>query len=76
MFSIKAMTCNGNQKKLLGMANRGQVSGIQTMTDKLSNYLIVHIGAHLTNKHFFRDLDLVIQSADDRDMNHVNYKIN
>ena len=34
-----------------------------TMMDKLSNYIIVDIGANLTNKKFSRDLDQVIQRA-------------
>ena len=33
------------------------------MMDKLSNYIIVDIGANLTNKKFSRDLDAVIQRA-------------
>ena len=33
------------------------------MLDKLSNYIIVDIGANLTNKKFSRDLDQVIQRA-------------
>ena len=33
------------------------------MLDKLSNYIIVDIGANLTNKKFSRDLDAVIQRA-------------
>jgi len=35
------------------------------MMDKLSNYIIVDIGANLTNKKFSRDLDQVIQRATD-----------
>lgn len=35
----------------------------KTMLDKLSNYIIVDIGANLTNKKFSRDLDQVIQRA-------------
>ena len=34
-----------------------------SMMDKLSNYIIVDIGANLTNKKFSRDLDQVIQRA-------------
>lgn len=41
------------------------VSGNPTMMDKLSNYIIVDIGANLTNKKFSRDLDQVIQRATD-----------
>ena len=41
------------------------VSGTPTMMDKLSNYIIVDIGANLTNKKFSRDLDQVIQRATD-----------
>ena len=33
------------------------------MMEKLSNYIIVDIGANLTNKKFSRDLDAVIQRA-------------
>ena len=33
------------------------------MMEKLSNYIIVDIGASLTNKKFSRDLDAVIQRA-------------
>ena len=40
-----------------------QISGAPTMMDKLSNYIIVDIGANLTNKKFSRDLDAVIQRA-------------
>lgn len=43
----------------------GPVSGNPTMMDKLSNYIIVDIGANLTNKKFSRDLDQVIQRATD-----------
>ena len=35
----------------------------EAMLDKLSNYIIVDIGANLTNKKFSRDLDQVIQRA-------------
>ena len=35
------------------------------LMDKLSNYIIVDIGANLTNKKFSRDLDQVIQRATD-----------
>merc|ERR1712042_121291 len=41
------------------------VSGTPTMMDNLSNYIIVDIGANLTNKKFSRDLDQVIQRATD-----------
>ena len=41
----------------------GQVTEAPTMMDKLSNYIIVDIGANLTNKKFSRDLDQVIQRA-------------
>ena len=40
-----------------------QISEAPTMMDKLSNYIIVDIGANLTNKKFSRDLDAVIQRA-------------
>ena len=40
-----------------------QVTEAPTMMDKLSNYIIVDIGANLTNKKFSRDLDQVIQRA-------------
>ena len=43
----------------------GPVSDNPTMMDKLSNYIIVDIGANLTNKKFSRDLDQVIQRATD-----------
>lgn len=43
----------------------GPVSGKPTMMDNLSNYIIVDIGANLTNKKFSRDLDQVIQRATD-----------
>jgi len=43
----------------------GPVSGTPNMMDKLSNYIIVDIGANLTNKKFSRDLDQVIQRATD-----------
>ena len=33
------------------------------MMDNLSNYIIVDIGANLTNKKFSRDLDQVIKRA-------------
>ena len=49
----------------------GPVSGNPTMMDKLSNYIIVDIGANLTNKKFSRDLDQVIQRATDAGMDHV-----
>ena len=47
----------------------GPVSGTPNMMDKLSNYIIVDIGANLTNKKFSRDLDQVIQRATDAGMN-------
>ena len=49
----------------------GPVSGNPTMMDKLSNYIIVDIGANLTNKKFSRDLDQVIQRATDAGMDRV-----
>ena len=49
----------------------GPVSGNPTMMDKLSNYIIVDIGANLTNKKFSRDLDQVIQRATDAGMDYV-----
>ena len=39
------------------------VEGKGKLMDNLSNYIIVDIGANLTNKKFSRDLDAVIQRA-------------
>ena len=41
------------------------VEGKGKLMDNLSNYIIVDIGANLTNKKFSRDLDQVIQRATD-----------
>ena len=41
------------------------VEGKVKLMDNLSNYIIVDIGANLTNKKFSRDLDQVIQRATD-----------
>ena len=50
------------------------VSGNPTMLNNLSNYILVDIGANLTNKKFSRDLDQVIQRATDAGMDHVYEK--
>ena len=53
--------------------------GVQEQSEKvqlmkqLNNYIIVDVGANLTNKKFSRDLDAVIQRAKDagKDINQV-----
>ena len=45
------------------MRFQSQEAPKEAMLDKLSNYIIVDIGANLTNKKFSRDLDQVIQRA-------------
>ena len=46
-------------------ATKPAVEGKGKLMDNLSNYIIVDIGANLTNKKFSRDLDQVIQRATD-----------
>ena len=47
----------------------GDISSEETngkgLMKKLNNYIIVDVGANLTNKKFSRDLDAVIQRAKD-----------
>ena len=50
-------------KQELGDTSAAARPAPTTMMDKLSNYIIVDIGANLTNKKFSRDLDQVIQRA-------------
>lgn len=41
-----------------------------TMLKQLENYIIVDVGANLTNKKFSRDLDSVVQRAKDAGIYH------
>ena len=50
---------------MAGTAAEAVVEGKGKLMDNLSNYIIVDIGANLTNKKFSRDLDQVIQRATD-----------
>ena len=50
---------------ITGVQTDTGVGGKGKLMDKLSNYIIVDIGANLTNKKFSRDLDQVIQRATD-----------
>ena len=50
---------------MAGSAVKPAVEGKGKLMDNLSNYIIVDIGANLTNKKFSRDLDQVIQRATD-----------
>jgi len=51
--------------KQMEMSNNMVSSKGSGIMDKLSNYIIVDIGANLTNKKFSRDLDQVIKRATD-----------
>ena len=44
--------------------NKDETNG-KGLMKKLNNYIIVDVGANLTNKKFSRDLDAVIQRAKD-----------
>ena len=44
--------------------NKEETNG-KGLMKKLNNYIIVDVGANLTNKKFSRDLDAVIQRAKD-----------
>ena len=50
---------------LTGGTTEPKVDTKGNVMDQLSNYIIVDIGANLTNKKFSRDLDQVIQRATD-----------
>ena len=50
---------------MAGTAAEAVGEGKGKLMDNLSNYIIVDIGANLTNKKFSRDLDQVIQRATD-----------
>ena len=47
-----------------GDMNKEETNG-KGLMKKLNNYIIVDVGANLTNKKFSRDLDAVIQRAKD-----------
>ncbi len=46
--------------------------GAKRLMNKLDNYIIVDIGANLTNKKFSRDLDAVIGRAKEAGMVHCS----
>ena len=50
---------------MTGKTVEAVLGGKGKLMDNLSNYIIVDIGANLTNKKFSRDLDQVIQRATD-----------
>ena len=51
-----------------------EANGNGKLMKQLNNYIIVDVGANLTNKKFSRDLDAVIQRAKDSGMS-WNYDI-
>ena len=51
-------------KMSAGDINSEETNG-KGLMKKLNNYIIVDVGANLTNKKFSRDLDAVIQRAKD-----------
>ena len=46
-----------------------EANGNGKLMKQLNNYIIVDVGANLTNKKFSRDLDAVIQRAKDSGKN-------
>ena len=48
-----------------GESNSEEQNGKGKLMKQLDNYIIVDVGANLTNKKFSRDLDSVIQRAKD-----------
>ena len=57
----------------------GDISSEETngkgLMKKLNNYIIVDVGANLTNKKFSRDLDAVIQRAKDAGEYKTNFDV-
>ena len=57
----------------------GDISSEETngkgLMKKLNNYIIVDVGANLTNKKFSRDLDAVIQRAKDAGEYKTNFNV-
>ena len=48
-----------------------EANGNGKLMKQLNNYIIVDVGANLTNKKFSRDLDAVIQRAKDAGKCHL-----
>ena len=67
-LNITRNFCNTNKKNFIKMSagdmNKEETNG-KGLMKKLNNYIIVDVGANLTNKKFSRDLDAVIQRAKD-----------
>ena len=67
-LSLSRNICKNRSDSFIKMS-AGDISSEETngkgLMKKLNNYIIVDVGANLTNKKFSRDLDAVIQRAKD-----------